>query len=177
LAQDDYDAALSPLERSISLDASRSSVYATLGSIWLEQGNESRAFEAFQSAVRLNANDAESQFNLGRILLDRGDDNAALSHLEQAVKYDSGLLPAQAALGGLLLARGQYLRAVLSYRHLSRAFPEDAGVRYNLGLALWGQGNQNAAIETLQQALRLYERQDDTVGIDRATSLLEVWRE
>jgi tetratricopeptide (TPR) repeat protein len=79
-------------------------------------------------------------------------------------------------LGELLLARSQYLRAVLSYRRLIRAFPEDPGVRYNLGLALWGQGNNEAAIETLDQALRMYQAQDNASGTERATALLQVWR-
>ncbi|MEO1447318.1 MAG: hypothetical protein AAFV46_14010, partial [Cyanobacteria bacterium J06635_11] len=64
-----------------------------------------------------------------------------------------------------------------SYRQLIRAFPEDPGVRYNLGLALWGQGNARTAIETLEQARRLYEQQEDGgAGVERATALLEVWR-
>ncbi|MEL7053937.1 MAG: tetratricopeptide repeat protein, partial [Cyanobacteria bacterium J06588_5] len=110
------------------------------------------------------------------ILRKRGETTAALNHFEQAVESNPSLSPAQAALGELLLEREQYLRAVLAYRQLTRTFPEDEGVRYNLGLALWGQGNSRAAIEALERSLRLYERQDDSIGAERATALLEVWR-
>ena len=135
-------------------------------------GNESRAFGAVQRAVALNPDNADAQFRLGEIFRKRGDENAALNHFEQAVESNPGLTPAQAALGELLLARGQHLRAVLAYRQLIRAFPEDAGV----GLALWGQGNSRAAIETLEQSRRLYERQENETGAARATALLEIWR-
>ena len=130
-----------------------------------------------QRAVDLNPKDSDSQYYLGEIFRKRGDINSALNHFEQAVEFNPRLLPAQAALGELLLAREQYLRAVLSYRQLTRAFPEDAGVRYNLGLALWGQGNKNGALGELQRSLELYREQDNETGANRAAALLQAWRD
>ncbi|MEM9266353.1 MAG: hypothetical protein AAGA46_12580 [Cyanobacteria bacterium P01_F01_bin.13] len=34
---------------------------------------------------------------------------------------------------------------MISYRQIVRQFLGDAGARYNLGLALWGQGHREAA--------------------------------
>ncbi|MEO0869947.1 MAG: tetratricopeptide repeat protein, partial [Cyanobacteria bacterium J06642_11] len=78
-------------------------------------------------------------------------------------------------LGTLLLEREQYIRAVISYRQIVRQYPEDAGARYNLGLALWGQGRRDAAVQALEEARRLYERQDNEAEADRANDLLETW--
>ena len=100
---------------------------------------------------------------------------AALIHFEETVESNPSFTPAQAALGALLLEREQFIRAVISYRQIVRQFPEDAGARYNLGLALWGQGRRQAAVESLRQARRLYREQENENEAQRAEELLKAW--
>ena len=84
-------------------------------------------------------------------------------------------MPAQAASGALSLERQEYLRAVLAYRRLTNALPNNAGAHYNLGLALWGHGLNGQAVSALRRARSLYFAQDDLDGVDRVEALLDFW--
>jgi tetratricopeptide (TPR) repeat protein len=50
------------------------------------------------------------------------------------------------------LQAGRYVEAVHLYRDLTRALPDDAGMRFNLGLALEKNGNPAEAIPELERA-------------------------
>jgi tetratricopeptide (TPR) repeat protein len=176
IQQEDYEQALTYLNRGVRASSSnKDDLYASIASLYLLQENLPAARSAASQALALNSSNAQAQHQMGYILYQEGNREEAFEYLLRAVRLDPDLVAAHALLGGLLLEREQYLQAVLSYRRVVEARPDDPAAFYNLGLALWGQGLQAQAVSNVELARYMYERQGDTEGAERAVALINFW--
>jgi tetratricopeptide (TPR) repeat protein len=176
IQQEDYEQALTYLNRGVRASSTnKDSLYVSIASLYLLQDNLSAARSAASEALALNSTNAQAQHQMGYIFYQEGNREAAFEHLMRAVRIDPELVAAHALLGGILLEREQYLQAVLSYRRVVEARPDDPAAFYNLGLALWGQGFQAQAVSNVDLARSMYERQGNTEGAERAVALMEFW--
>jgi tetratricopeptide (TPR) repeat protein len=176
IQQEDYEQALTYLNRGVRASSSnKDSLYASIASLYLLQDNLPAARSALEQALAINSGNAQAQHQMGYILYQEGNREEAFEYLLRAVRLDPDLIAAHALLGELLLEREQYLQAVLSYRRVTAARPDDPAAFYNLGLALWGQGLQAQAVSNVELARYMYERQGDTAGAERAVALMTFW--
>lgn len=176
IQQEDYEQALTYLNRGVRASSSnKDDLYASIASLYLLQNNLPAARSAASQALTLNSANAQAQHQMGYILYQEGNREEAFEYLLRAVRLDPDLIAAHALLGELLLEREQYLQAVLSYRRVVEARPDDPAAFYNLGLALWGQGLQAQAVSNVELARYMYERQGDTEGAERAVALINFW--
>ncbi|MFH7243166.1 MAG: tetratricopeptide repeat protein [Spirulina sp.] len=176
IQQEDYDQALTYLNRGVRASSSnKDSLYVSIASLYLLQENFPAARSAATQALALNSTNAQAQNQMGYILYQEGDRESAFEHLVRAVRLNPDLIAAHALLGELLLEREQFLQAVLSYRRVVDARPDDPAAFYNLGLALWGQGLQAQAVSNVELARYMYERQGNTEGAERAVALINFW--
>ena len=196
IERSDYDDALTTYQNLARLAPGDAQVYEALGALYIQQEDYEEALTYLNQGLRANPNDgnnypeatknlreavrvdpqsAEVQHLMGYVLYQQGDREAAFDYLVRAVRLDPDLVAAHALLGELMLEREQYLQAVLSYRQVVEARPEDPAAFYNLGLALWGQGFQAQALSNVELAAILYERQGNTEGVTRARELMALW--
>ena len=175
IQQEDYEEALTYLNQGLRANPNDGNLYVIIANIYLMQDNYPEATKNLREAVRVDPQSAEVQHLMGYVLYQQGDREAAFDYLVRAVRLDPDLVAAHALLGELMLEREQYLQAVLSYRQVVEARPEDPAAFYNLGLALWGQGFQAQALSNVELAAILYERQGNTEGVTRARELMALW--
>jgi serine/threonine protein kinase/tetratricopeptide (TPR) repeat protein len=139
--------------------------YQGLTTYRLERFDE--AVNAFRVAIALSPDSAECYYNRALAL-------GALGRLDEAIADDTRAIELNPSLGSAALNRG-----ILHYKagglleastDLNRALalasgrPEQAKIRYNLGLVELARGNRSAALDQLDQAAGL--------GLDDARSLL-----
>src|SRR5690348_7182543 len=67
----------------------------------------------------------------------------------------SDSLAAQSQRAHALLAAGQYDSAAAIYRQLAQALPGNAGITFDLGLALHMAGREGEAVKALRRSLEL----------------------
>jgi tetratricopeptide (TPR) repeat protein len=136
-----------------------------LGVLRLQSGrSESEALAVFQQAIRLNPQYAEAHNNIGSILQQRGDLPGAIAEFRLALAAEPNYPAAARNLGLALAAHAPGALASMTSdrdgeasRHLRdalRAYPRDAALHYNLGLALVSR-DPSQALERFQEATRL----------------------
>jgi tetratricopeptide (TPR) repeat protein len=179
----DLEPALEHLRRVARADAGNASVHYEIGLTLRQNGELAAAIAAFERALAIDPELREGYFALGAALKQQsatsrrpgpapaspadeavgrakaaaggGDLKAAAAALAVALEQDANHAEAH-TLQGYVLGQQGNLRGALP--HLQRATtlrPEDAGMRHNLGAALWYSGARENAIAELRESVRL----------------------
>ena len=82
------------------------------------------------------------------------------------------LLKAKFAAAGILLEQQNYLEAIIIYRGVIKADPENADAHYQMGLALQGRERKEEALKAFETALKLFEEQDNFEGKEKVESMM-----
>jgi Flp pilus assembly protein TadD len=116
--------------------------------------SSSSGIEALTQPGIASASDtAAAHFQFARELSERGDFEGAVGELLRSLVLQPAMQTARRDLAAAYADLGQNERAVLEYRKLLVAFPEDAAAHIALGKILLAQGNPRDAAEQLRQAL------------------------
>jgi tetratricopeptide (TPR) repeat protein len=169
LDRDELPAAEGHLARALELDSESAAAHEGLGRIAGARGDHATALAHFSEALRLQPTATSLHHSLGMIYRELGDLDLARSHLQQNRHHPVVMrdpLVNQLALEGRgprrylevgqeALERGNYETAATAFRQVVARSPEDPRGRYNLALALAGQGKVAEGIEQLRVALDL----------------------
>jgi type IV pilus assembly protein PilF len=114
-----------------------------------------KAYVSFQKAVQLDPKNKEARYGLGHILVYQGKLPQAEAEFREAVKIDENYSEAHTYLGQVLAYQDRWQEAITEFRRaLSNplyATPDLA--RFHLGKALAHEGDYQAAMEALEDAL------------------------
>ena len=91
---------------------------------------------------------------------------------KRAFYVDRLLLKAKFAAAGILLEQQNYLEAIIIYRRVIQADPENADAHYKMGLALQGRERKGEALRAFETALKLFEEQDNFEGKEKVESMM-----
>jgi len=119
------------------------------------EGDRQRAFVSFQKSVQLNPNNKEARYALGHVYALQGKFPQAEEEFRAAIKIDENYSEAYTYRGRILASQDRWEEAIKCYRKaLSNplyATPDLA--RYHLGRALAHQGDLQASMEVLEDAV------------------------
>lgn len=138
--------------QTLSFSADMPSGQLNLGLFQTARGQRQAALKAYRHALKLSPRYVPALLNLADLYRSMGQDEKAQPLLEDAIRYAPDQAPAYHSLG-LLLVRQKHLSRALP--HLQRAAMLDPGAaRYAFvyGVALHSSGQQEAAIEVLEDA-------------------------
>lgn len=113
-------------------------------------GKFDEAEEVFRELVLDHPDFAPAWYRLGRAKLHRGDVEAALQDFRKCLSLVERNVAAQAAVAECLVRKKDYQAAVTILEPITRARPNFAHARYNLGLAYRGLGQREKAVEQLK---------------------------
>src|SRR5262249_53949223 len=112
--------------------------------------------EAYERVLAANPRFAPAANNLAYLLDQTGGDKERALQLAQTAKEAAPDDPhISDTLGWILHQRAVHQRAVALLQEAASKLPENAVVRYHLGMAQLGAGNKGAAKRELQEALKL----------------------
>jgi tetratricopeptide (TPR) repeat protein len=129
--------------------------HSRLGKVMIEQGNNDAAFFHISESVRLRPDLAETHNNYGAMLEKKGDVNGAIEQLREAVRLAPDINIYKINLASLLVRVKRYQEGAEIYQELLRNDPENPTFLCNLGVAQYFLGQNDAAIESFQHALRV----------------------
>ncbi len=89
---EDFDQALSELERSMQLNPSLKEVHNLMGYCFYRKGDYVKAIEAFERAIAIDPSSAIDYANIGSNLKKLGLNEAAIKWYEMALELDPGLM-------------------------------------------------------------------------------------
>jgi Tfp pilus assembly protein PilF len=114
-----------------------------------------KAFVSFQKSVQLNPNNKDARYALGHIFAIQGKLPQAEEQFRAAIKIDEAFSEAHTYLGQVLASQNRWDEAIASYR-LALAnplYPTPDLARFHLGRALEQQGDLQASMEMLEDAI------------------------
>ena len=99
--------------------------------------------------------ETDAQYVQGRLLLDMGATEEAEETITRTLSLDGRHLAARVALGRLRLRQDRDADAVALLKELAASQPEDFATQYQLGAALFSQGEYKESLESYERAIAL----------------------
>lgn len=126
-----------------------------LGLVYLQQGRIDRAINVLEASLRNEPFHPEALTNLGFAYLQAQNPGLALELIETCRRLHPDYKPALLQHGLMLLTQPDSAEAVAVLREAVEAFPNLAGPRNNLAVALVRHGDREAAREELHKLLEI----------------------
>ena len=119
--------------------------------------------------------EAEALHVQARLLLDMGASGEAEETLGRALKLDPGHLRARVALGRLRMRQDREAEAIALLRELAETHADDFEVQYQLGAALFSEGDYEDSLKSYDRAVAL-NRHSPSAWYGVSTSALALKR-
>lgn len=151
------------LEEMVRQDPSNPGLRVVVAEWYLEKGLVDQAIQQGQEALKLDAHRLDAFILLGRAYLASGDNEQAISHFARVVELnqdnqfamiDPRMNLVYYNLGELYRQRGELDSAVEALKAALQVDRTDADARYALALTYQEQGDHQAAVQELNEALR-----------------------
>lgn len=174
--QADFDAAEGELRRTIELEATNAEAHTYLGLTQEALGRMEEALANYRRAVELDPDDAEAHLRLASMLSDGDDADSVLLHGGEALRRFTALgNDENRARSHWVIAWGHYLKdewkeSIAASRAALEIDDSLTVVRLNLGLALFRDGQMDAAREAYDEAMAAL---DDVWDADEGIKDLE----
>jgi tetratricopeptide (TPR) repeat protein len=159
-ANGDFAAAREHLAEAAKLDPNRYSTRFNLGCTLEQLQDNAGAKEQLQKAIELDPNEAESRFELAKVLRKLGETDAAQQQLtvyqKQLKDQSDHTIAAQKSTQAAEAARaGDKQKAAALYREAIAVLPDNAGLHYQLALALKDLNDMEGERSALEQAVKI----------------------
>ena len=149
----DLEGAIASFARAAELQPENPNHPYHAGQLLLQLGRASEAEERLRAATRLDPGHAESRNDLAWLLSSDSERlDEALRIGAEAYRLNDAS-PFADTLGWIHYLRGDYPRAVDMLSRAASNAPEDAVIRYHLGMALARQGQSERALQELKAAV------------------------
>jgi Tfp pilus assembly protein PilF len=114
-----------------------------------------KAFVSFQKAVQLNPDNKDARYALGHVYAIQGKLALAEAEFRSAIKIDESFSEAHTYLGQVLANQNRWDEAIKSYRQAlaNPLYSTPDLARFHLGRALAHQGDLQASMEVLEDAM------------------------
>lgn len=155
----DYVSARKHLAEAVTLNPNHYNSRYNYGVVLAQLNDAAGAKVQLEKAIELGATEPEIRFELAKVLRTLGETEAAQEQLklyQQALKRnsDNTLAAQKSTQAAQAIAAGDYKKAADLYREACAALPDNAGLAYQLGLALGNAGNLEGERTALQQAVK-----------------------
>ncbi len=157
-------AALNEYIASLQQDADWPTANASLGNLYLRQGDAGKAIAAYQRALQLDAQFTAAYANLADVYRALGQDDKG----EQVLRRGLAQLPRDAdlhhALGLLLVRKGDLDAAIRELAQAAQFGPDSANNAYVYAVALHSAGQAGKALAVLRAADARHPNTPDILG-------------
>jgi Flp pilus assembly protein TadD len=155
LADNQYPAAATELEKAVQLDPKAALPHVLLGRAYQNTNRSVQAVEQFKLALRLEPELPLGHYHLGFAYASLGRNQEAIAEYEAELKRSPSDVAVLYQLGHCLLAAGDYKSAVERLRRATEIDPQNFDAAYDSGKALLMQGDDQSAVAELRRAISL----------------------
>ncbi len=169
----DYNGAIAVYEQAAKLDPKNAKIHAGIGYLYTQQGNFPSALAAYRRAIAINPNNSDFYYAVGYIKSGMRDNKGAKEAYRRAIQLNRNNVNAYLGLGVSQTSLGDYQSAMWAYEravNLDKNNPRT----YELIGSMFKQRRQTPqANKVLRKALDLYQRENDTQGVERVQTMLQ----
>ena len=157
ISEKNYDEAIKVVRSGIEQRPDAMSFDMILAGIFERKADYESAISEYQSALDKEPGNLIAANNLASLLLDHRTDSASLKKAQSLAVFlrKSEIPQFKDTLGWASYQQGDYRSAVLLSEEASAALPDQAAVRYHLGMSYIATGQLGKASEQLKTALQL----------------------
>ncbi|MFN7986544.1 MAG: sulfatase-like hydrolase/transferase [Thermoanaerobaculia bacterium] len=152
LRQERLEEAKDEYARSLAQDPKQARVLAMIGTIALLEGSLDEAEKAFHAALGVTPGFVEAMTNLGFVAQARGRWEDARSWYDRAAALDPGFPRGNKLSGDLWFEKGDYRRALVNYREVLHARPNDFAALIQAGTCQRRLGHAAGAERLFERA-------------------------
>jgi tetratricopeptide (TPR) repeat protein len=149
------ETAISEYVESQLFNADRPSAYVDLGVLYLNQGNQRDAEEAYRKAIDVEPTYAYSYINLADLYRQQGRDVEGEKLLRQALTYNPNVGEIYHALGLLLTRQKRRSEAIDAFKKATNLAPDNETLKYYYALSIMETGQVNKTLEILEEAYNI----------------------
>jgi tetratricopeptide (TPR) repeat protein len=143
-----------------------SEAWGRLGALQDKRHSVSAAIAAYEKAVQIDPRNTVASNNLAWLLATtQGDMERALSLAKKAHIVDPSNPGLSDTLGWILFRMGNYPEALQALGDAAKRQPDDASIRYHLGMAQSKSGRDKEALASLQAAIKMNPRLPEVAEI------------
>ena len=156
LAEKQSDRAIEQFNKTLEKNPDQTAAHMFLGMIYDSKRDPENAEKHYRAALDVNPEFAPAANNLAYLLADQNRDlNEALKLANIAKKADPEDPSIADTLGWVYYKRGLYPNAVSELTFAAEKLPDNATVRYHLGMSYLKKGDTEKARQELEKALSL----------------------
>jgi tetratricopeptide (TPR) repeat protein len=136
-------------------EGSRSTMLVNIGNAYLRLGDTGDAMNSLRDAVKIDSKNALAYRRLGDLEDEAGRCGSAAEYFAKACELEPENWSHHACAGTAYLRTKSFARALVHLRRSAELFPEQPLTLYNLAAALVSEGDAEAAVDVLANAVRI----------------------
>ena len=120
----DVEGAKADFQASLDLKPSLTQTWVKIASVWMEQGDPTKAFECFDEAIKHNADDPDIYYHRGQVLFIMNEFAQAAENYTKSTELDEGFVFSHIQLAVAQYKSGNLANGMATFRRTLKAFPE-----------------------------------------------------
>ncbi|KZT04026.1 ADP/ATP carrier receptor [Laetiporus sulphureus 93-53] len=151
----DVDGAKEDFLASIKLQPSLTQTWVKIASVYMEQGDPKKAFEAFDQAIKHNPNDPDIYYHRGQVLFIMNEFDEAAENYTKSTELDNQFVFSQIQLAVAQYKAGQTPAAIVTFRKTLEAFPQRSEPANYYGELLLDQHRYPDSVQEFDRAIEI----------------------
>ena len=151
-------------------------VLVAIGGLLAEQNQTDEAIAKYKRALEINPRHPQANLAIYKVFQSQGNYTEAIASLRRAASArnipSNNLVEIQRAIADLYIQQGSLSGAIVAYRQILEAEPEDAATYLALGKLLATQERTIEARKMLENAERFFNQQGNVDGLAQARKAL-----
>ncbi|TVP65224.1 MAG: tetratricopeptide repeat protein [Nodularia sp. (in: Bacteria)] len=172
VAAKDYNGAIAIYQEAARIEPNNAKIHSGIGYLQAQQGNFQPALASYRRAIAIDANNSDYHYAMGYIKANLGETNKAKDSYRRAIQLNRNNLNAYLGLGITQARLGDFTAANWAYEEAIKLDPNNAQT-YEFMALMYKQRRQTAqANNVLRKARDLYQRRNDSAGVNRVNGML-----
>ncbi|KZT20687.1 ADP/ATP carrier receptor [Neolentinus lepideus HHB14362 ss-1] len=151
----DIQGAKEDLLASVEIVPSFTQSWVKLASVYMEQGDPPKAFEAFEEAIKHNSKDPDIFYHRGQVLFIMNEFTRAADDYTKSTELDSNFVFSHIQLAVAQYKSGALSSSMATFRRTLKAFPQRSEPQNYYGELLLDQQRFQDAVEKFDRAIEL----------------------
>ncbi|CAK5263287.1 unnamed protein product [Mycena citricolor] len=151
----EVESAKTDLEESTKLSPALTQSLVKVASVYMEQGDPTKAFECFDAAIRQNADDPDIYYHRGQVLFIMGEYTDAAENYTKSSTLDPDFVFSHIQLAVAQYKGGNIANSMATFRRTLKQFPNRSEPHNYYGELLLDQQRFAEAVEKFERAVEL----------------------
>ncbi|HYW18541.1 MAG TPA: tetratricopeptide repeat protein [Nodularia sp. (in: cyanobacteria)] len=172
VAANDYNGAIAIYQQAAQIEPKNAKIHSGIGYLYAQQGNFQPALASYRRAIAIDTNNSDFHYAVGYIKVNMGDTKGATQSYRRAIQLNRNHLNAYLGLGITQARMGDFTSANWAYGQAIKLNPNNAQTYEFMALMYKQRRQTTEANKVLQKARNLYQRRNDSAGVNRINGML-----